>query len=218
MRQLLTDPMAEMNSKLYSAILMSNEQMASYFSTGASAAAGELNAALGSSASKFTQFSLNGAEIEDSFLTDVSDGFGDVEDATVSGTTAVSNGRLSMSKPGAAQFEIGLQMPMMYPMPGVVYGNHGYFVMGWNGTFSASSQWVYEVPSTIAGIATTRISLQGTMNRSSLGDTYNVKVDYLDLTPTNEIAHSWHVDTSQTLNGIRRQEARSPLSQTILGL
>ncbi len=66
---------------------------------------------------------------------------------------------------------------------------------------SASSQWVYELPSTIAGIATTRISLQGTMNRSSLGDTYNVKVDYLDLTPTNEIAHSWHVDTSQTLNG-----------------
>ncbi len=111
MRQLLTDPMAEMNSKLYSAILMSNEQMASYFSTGASAAAGELNAALGSSASKFTQFSLNGAEIEDSFLTDVSDGFGDVKNATVSGTTAVSNGRLSMSKRGPRSLRLDYRCP-----------------------------------------------------------------------------------------------------------
>ncbi len=135
-RQLLTDPMAEMNAKFYDAILMSNAKIDSFFGQGATQIAGQLNGALGGAAAKFNLSQPGDVEIEEATLTAISAAFGTTETRTSTGIASMAAGKPIISSP--AGFEIGTPYvsPMMM-MPGMQFGNHGYaYVNAFNGDFN----------------------------------------------------------------------------------
>ena len=199
-RQLLTDPMAEMNEKLFQAILMSNEKIDSFFGGASGPITGELNGALGEASAKFNTTPLNGSEIEDETVEQISTAFGTVESRVSSAMEGIAEGKPVIGFPKS--FEIGtpyVMFPMM-PMPGMQFGNHGYFYVNpVNGDFSASSNWVYEVPSSVPGVMQTRLVLAGTMSRTAGNDVFDLHATLN--TSTEDGSKSCTIDFDRTGTG-----------------
>jgi hypothetical protein len=199
-RQLLTDPMAEMNEKLFQAVLMSNDKIDSFFGGASGPITGELNGALGEASAKFNTTPLNGSEIEDETVEQISTAFGTVESRVSSAMTGIADGKPVIGFPKS--FEIGTPYVMfpMIPMPGMQFGNHGYFYVNpVNGDFSASSNWVYEVPSSVPGVMQTRLVLAGTMSRTAGNDVFDLHATLN--TSTEDGSKSCTIDFDRTGTG-----------------
>lgn len=183
--------MQEMNEKLAGAILMSNAQIESFFSGGSTEIVGELNGALGATATKFHQYPLGGVEIEDAVLTDIQNAFGAVE-----GSVAAASASIAAVKPlisVAQQFQLGTLDEAM-SMPGFQVGDRGYLMVSpFSGDFIVGSSWTYELPSNVAGEEPlTRVVLHGAMMSIAGGEAYDLSVDVTKRTASGR--QVFHID------------------------
>ena len=192
-RQLLSDdPITELNTKFTLAIGTSNAQIEDFFNGGSTGAAGGLNGALGGAAAKFNQQPLNGSEIDDSAITDVSTQIGTVESRVSSAINAIKGAKPVIAFPET--FNIGVQFnyPMMM-MPGMQMGSRGYsYVNILTGDFYGSSNYLVEVPSTTPGVMSSRLSMQGTISRSNGVQTWDIKSDWTEQLPGG--SRAYHVE------------------------
>ena len=209
-RQLLSDdPITEMNSQWNLGIGTSNAQIDAFFNSGSTGAAGGLNGALGGAAAKFNQLPLNGSEIEDSAIQDVSTKFGTVESRVNTSMNLIKSSKPLIGFPES--FGIGTPYPM--PMPGMQIGNRGYsYVNMFTGDFYGTSNFIVEVPSSTPGVLTSRLELQGTISRSSGVVTSNLRGDYMKNEPgLNVVYHVEIVNPGSSSGNILKFNA----SQTI---
>ena len=201
-RQLLSDdPITEMINQWDLGIGTSNAQIDAFFNGGSTAAAGGLNGALGGAAAKFNQLPLNGSEIEDSAIQDVTTKFGTAETRVSSSMNSIKS-----SKPligFSESFGIGTPyaMPMMM-MPGMQMGNRGYtYVNMFTGDFYGTSNFIVEVPSSTQGVMTSRLELQGTISRSSGVLNSTLRGDYTENTPDRKVTYHVEIMNLGSSNG-----------------
>ena len=115
-RQLLTgDPMSELNTKFTLAIGISNADIDAFFNGGSTGATGGLNGALGNAAADFNQLPLNGSELEDSAITEVSSQFGAVETRVSSSVAAIKAAKPIIAFPEG--FSIDREITVWTPAP-----------------------------------------------------------------------------------------------------
>ena len=198
-RQLLTgDPMSELNTKFTLAIGISNADIDAFFNGGSTGATGGLNGALGNAAADFNQLPLNGSELEDSAITEVSSQFGAVETRVSSSVAAIKAAKPIIAFPEG--FSIGTQynFPMMM-MPGYHMGSRGYtFVDPFNGNFYGTSNWVFEVPAS-PGVMASRLSMQGMISQSNGVQSFNIVSDYTKQLPGGNVGY--HVEYASPGSG-----------------
>ncbi len=194
-RQLLSDdPITEMNTQLNQGIGTSNAQIDAFFSGGSTGTDGGLNSALGGAAAKFNQLPLNGAQIEDSAIQDVSSKFGLIESQVSTSMNSINSSRPVIAFPES--FGIGtpfqMQMPMMM-MSGMQMGSRGYsYVNVLTGDYYGTSSFIVEVPSSTPGILTSRLALQGTVSRSNGVVTSNLRGHYMENVQGRNV--SYHIE------------------------
>ncbi len=192
-RQLLSDdPITEMITQLNQGIGTSNAQIDDFFNGGSTAAAGGLNGALAGAAAKFNQLPLNGAQIEDSAIQDVSTKFGTAESGVSSSMNSINSSRPVIAFPESFGIGTPYAMPMMM-MPGMQMGNRGYtYVNMFTGDYYGTSNFIVEVPSSTPGVMTSRLELQGTVSRSNGVVTSNLRGDYMKNEPGQNV--SYHIE------------------------
>ncbi len=172
----------------------SNAQIDAFFSGGSTGTAGGLNSALGGAAAKFNQLPLNGAQIENSAIQDVSSKFGLIESQVSISMNSINSSRPVIAFPES--FGIGtpfqMQMPMMM-MSGMQMGSRGYsYVNVLTGDYYGTSNFIVEVPSSTPGILTSRLALQGTVSRSNGVVTSNLRGDYMENVQGRNV--SYHIE------------------------
>ncbi|GEM_PF-1639438 len=188
-RQLLAgDPMSELNTKFTLAIGMSNADIDAFFNGGSSSATGGLNGALGGAAAKFNQLPLNGSEIEDSAITEVSSQFGTVETRVGSSIDAIKAAKPIIAFPDSLNIGVPYDFPMMM-MPGMQIGSRGYtFVNAFTGDFYGTSNWIVEIPAS-TGVMASRLSMQGTISQTDGVQSFNIVSDFTKQLPGGNVGY-----------------------------
>ena len=201
-RQLLSDdPITEMNNQWNLAIGTSNTQIDAFFNGGSSGAAGGLNGALGGAAAKFNQLPLNGSEIEDSAIQDVSTKFGTVESRVNTSINSIKSSKPVIGFPESFSIGTVYHMPMTM-MPGMQMGNRGYtYVNMFTGDFYGTSNFIVEVPSSTPGVMTSRLELQGTISRSSGVVNSTLRGDYMENAPGRNVTYHVEIVNPGSSNG-----------------